>query len=186
MAHTRAFTIRRARPSDAFAVAGLARDTFVETFGYLYRPEDLGAFLETSQSVAAYAPLLSDARVGIWVAEDRHQDLVGFLTAGPCKLPAPQREAAAGEIRQLYLRAIVQREGLGTQLLVLALEWLAAQGHSPLYVGVWSGNLGAQRLYARYGFEKIGEYNFPVGKQLDREFILRQRTTVPPSPPAMG
>lgn len=186
MAQTNTFAIRRARPSDAFAVAELARDTFVETFGYLYRPEDLGAFLETSQSVAAYAPLLNDARVGIWVAEDSHQALVGFLTAGPCKLPAPQREAAAGEIRQLYLRGTVQREGLGTQLLKLALEWLAARGHSPLYVGVWSGNLGAQRLYARYGFEKIGEYDFPVGNQLDREFILRQKKTVPPSPPTIA
>jgi RimJ/RimL family protein N-acetyltransferase len=41
-------------------------------------------------------------------------------------------------------------------------------------VGVWSENVGAQRLYARYGFEKIGEYDFPVGAQLDREFILKQ------------
>ncbi len=184
MATPRGSTIRRALPGDALNLANLARDTFVETFGYLYRPEDLGAFLETSQSVAAYAPLLNDARVGIWVAEDPHQALVGFLTAGPCKLPAPHRETAAGEIRQLYLRAAVQREGLGTRLLRLAIDWLAAQGHSPLYVGVWSGNLGAQRLYARYGFEKVGEYDFPVGNQLDREFILRQRKTTPPSPAA--
>jgi len=170
-------TIRRALPGDAEGIAGLARETFVETFGYLYRPEDLAAFLKTSQSVAAYAPLLGDQRVGIWVAEDTGHGLVGFLTAGPCKLPAPHREATAGEIRQLYLRTSVQREGLGTRLLVTGLDWLVARGHSPLYVGVWSGNLGAQRLYARYGFEKIGEYDFPVGKQLDREFILRQRET---------
>ena len=182
MTQTMALTIRRALPSDAFSLADLARDTFVETFGYLYRPEDLAAFLETSQSVAAYAPLLHDPRVGIWVAEDPHSTLVGFLTAGPCKLPAPQREAAAGEIRQLYLRSAIQREGLGTRLLKLALEWLVAQGHAPLYVGVWSGNLGAQRLYARYGFEKVGEYDFPVGNQLDREFILRQAKTAPQSP----
>ena len=182
MSTPRGFTIRRARPGEAPDLASLARDTFVETFGYLYRPEDLGAFLETSQSVAAYAPLLHDPRVGIWVAEDPQQGLVGFLTAGPCKLPVPQREGRAGEIRQLYLRAAVQREGLGTRLLTLALDWLAAEGHAPLYVGVWSGNLGAQRLYARYGFEKVGEYDFPVGNQLDREFILRQRTAAPPSP----
>jgi len=177
MAQPTAFTIRRALPGDAESIADLARETFIETFGYLYRPEDLTAFLATSQSVAAYAPLLCDPRVGIWVAENSGHAQVGFLTAGPCKLPAPQREATAGEIRQLYLRTSVQREGLGTRLLVTGLDWLEARGHSPLYVGVWSGNLGAQRLYARYGFEKISEYDFPVGKQLDREFILRQRKT---------
>ncbi|MDH5256016.1 MAG: hypothetical protein OEW72_08895, partial [Gammaproteobacteria bacterium] len=53
---------RRATPGDAVALAGLARETFVETFGHLYRPADLAAFLEKSQSVAAYAPLLEDPR----------------------------------------------------------------------------------------------------------------------------
>lgn len=182
MAKPTAFTIRRASPGDVVALAVLARETFVETFGHLYRPEDLAAFLKTSQSVTAYAPLLKDASVAIWVAGDAAGALVGFLTAGPCKLPVPQREAMAGEIRQLYLRATAQRDGLGTRLLVTGLKWLAAEGHSPLYVGVWSGNFGAQRLYARYGFEKIGEYDFPVGKHLDREFILRQRKTLPTAP----
>jgi RimJ/RimL family protein N-acetyltransferase len=49
-----------------------------------------------------------------------------------------------------------------------------------VYIGVWSGNAGAQRLYARHGFEKIGEYDFPVGQHLDREFILRQRESPTP------
>lgn len=174
---------RRAIPADAVALAGLARETFVETFGHLYRPEDLAAFLEKSQSVAAYAPLLEDPRVAVWVAADEDGRLVGFLNAGPCKLPLPEPAPNAGEIRQLYLRSSVQGGGLGTRMLVTGLEWLAAQGHYPLYVGVWSGNSGAQRLYARFGFEKVGEYDFPVGEHLDREFILRRRT-IPPRAPA--
>ena len=175
MATPTAFSIRRATPVDADTLAALARETFVETFGHLYRREDRDAFLDASLSSAVYASLLSDRHVAIWVAEYRDRAFVGYLTVGACKLPVPQREPRAGEIRQLYLRASAQRDGLGTRLLVMGLEWLAAQGHSPLYVGVWSGNLGAQRLYARHGFEKIGEYDFPVGQHLDREFILRQR-----------
>ncbi len=167
--------IRRATTHDASALAALARDTFVETFGHLYRPEDLAAFLEKSQSVPAYTRLLQAPGVAIWVAEDADGNLAGFLNAGPCKLPLPEPEPGAGEIRQLYLRSSAQGKGLGTRLLVLGLEWLAAQGHAPLYVGVWSGNSGAQRLYGRFGFEKIGEYDFPVGKHLDREFILKKR-----------
>lgn len=182
MAMPTTFTIRRATHSDVVALADLSRATFVETFGHLYKPEDLAAFLQKSHTVASCEHLLKDPRVAIWVAEDSSHALVGYLTAGPCKLPVSQREALAGEIRQLYLRASVQRDGLGTRLLVTGLEWLAAQGHLPLYVGVWSGNFGAQRLYARYGFEKIGEYDFPVGKHLDREFILRQRKTLPTAP----
>jgi GNAT superfamily N-acetyltransferase len=175
MTHEGIPAIRRATPGDAMALAALARDTFVATFGHLYRPEDLAAFLEKSLSVAAYAPLLADPRVAVWVAEEADGSLVGFLSAGPCKLPLPAPEPGAGEIRQLYLRSSAQGAGLGTRLLVIGLDWLAANGHFPLYVGVWSENSGAQRLYGRFGFEKIGEYDFPVGKHLDREFILKKR-----------
>jgi GNAT superfamily N-acetyltransferase len=167
--------IRRLKPGEVNALASLARDTFIETFGHLYKAEDLAAFLETAHSPATYDALLQDARVAIWLVERSPGVFVGYGLAGPCKLPVPGLEPAAGEIRQLYFLARAQREGLGSRLLVTMLDWLAAQGHSPLYVGVWSGNLGAQRLYGRFGFAKIGEYDFPVGKHLDREFILRQR-----------
>jgi diamine N-acetyltransferase len=54
------------------------------------------------------------------------------------------------------------------------MAWLEAAGSRDLWIGVWSQNYGAQRFYARHGFEKIGEYDFPVGGTLDREFILRR------------
>jgi ribosomal protein S18 acetylase RimI-like enzyme len=71
------------------------------------------------------------------------------------------------------VRATHQGQGLGTRLFEAALEWLE-QHYSPLYIGVWSQNHGAQRFYARYGFTKVGEYGFPVGSTVDREFILRR------------
>ncbi|MDP2325899.1 MAG: GNAT family N-acetyltransferase [Gammaproteobacteria bacterium] len=172
--------IRRLTLADARALSALARDTFDETFGHLYKPEDLTAFQEESQSVEACQRLLVARGVAVWAGENAAGELVGFATAGPCKLPVPNIEKAAGEIRQLYLLAAVQREGLGTRLLVTVLDWLTAQQHSPIYVGVWSGNFGAQRLYARYGFGKIGEYDFPVGKHLDREFILKRNVNACP------
>ena len=35
-------------------------------------------------------------------------------------------------------------------------------------------NYGAQRFYARHGFEVVGEYSFMVGDHADREFITRR------------
>ena len=167
--------IRRAARTDAATLRELAIATFVETFGHLYPPEDLAAYLQTEQTVTTYRRLLRDPAVAIWLAVTTEGTLVGFITAGPCKLPVPQREYTAGEIRQLYLQAAVQGMGVGSRLLRTALDWLSARGHSPLYIGVWSENFGAQRLYGRHDFEKIGEYDFPVGKTLDREFILRRQ-----------
>jgi diamine N-acetyltransferase len=168
-------TIRRATGADVAAVAELGTATFVESFGHLYSTEDLAAFLSSCHSVATYGRLIQDPSVGIWLAGRREDPPIGYVIAGSCKLPVANLETNAGEIRQLYVRASSQTHGLGTQLLVTAFDWLASQKRAPLYVGVWSGNFGAHRLYGRFGFEKIAEYVFPVGRQLDREFILKQK-----------
>jgi ribosomal protein S18 acetylase RimI-like enzyme len=55
-----------------------------------------------------------------------------------------------------------------------ALEWLERDGPRTLWISVWSENVGAQRFYARRGFEKAGEYEFPVGRVRDREFMFRR------------
>ena len=58
-----------------------------------------------------------------------------------------------------------------------AIWLLERDGPRTLWIGVWSENLGAQRFYGRYGFEKVGEYLFPVGNTNDHEFILRRLKT---------
>lgn len=166
--------IRRATVDDAAALAELGALTFTETFGHLYPPEDLAEFLRQSHSVARWQSLLTDPDVAVWLAAAGDTAPVGFIVAGSCKLPVENLEPLAGEIRQLYVWSKFHNRKLGTRLLDTALDWLAAEKRVPLYVGVWSENYGAQRLYGRYGFKKIGEYFFPVGRTRDREFILKR------------
>lgn len=182
--------IRRATPADAPALARLGTDTFIETFGHLYRPADLAAYLAAAHSPAAWTEWLADPGGAIWLASFGASAPVGYLAAGPCKLPVPALEPRAGEIRRLYLLDAMQNRGIGGQLMAVALDWLAAADYRPVYVGVWSKNFGAQRFYARYGFIKIGEYDFPVGTHLDREFMFRRpcepRATGPAQTPPVG
>jgi ribosomal protein S18 acetylase RimI-like enzyme len=41
-----------------------------------------------------------------------------------------------------------------------------------MQLSVWSGNEGAQRFYARYGFAKVADVTFRVGEQVDHEFLF--------------
>ena len=167
-------TIRRATSDDAPTLAALGATTFKETFGHLYPPEDLQAFLLKAHSVDAWEHALADSQRAVWLATLANATPIGFLVVGACKLPIDNRERTAGEVQQLYVLARYHNLRLGSRLMDLGLEWLEAQGRTPLYVGVWSENFGAQRFYGRYGFTKIGEYGFPVGKTVDREFILKR------------
>jgi ribosomal protein S18 acetylase RimI-like enzyme len=165
--------LRPATPADAAALAALGEETFTRTFGHTYRAEDLAAFLAAAYSVAWHEALLADPARVTWLAEAGGEP-IGFGIAGPCKLPVANLEPRAGEIQRLYLRAEWQGRGIGSRLLEQLLADLQRSGHAPLYVGVWSQNHGAQRLYARHGFSKVGDYYFPVGEHRDHEFILRR------------
>jgi diamine N-acetyltransferase len=162
--------IRRAAPADADALAALGRDTFVETFGHRYPAADLAAFLDEAHAPGRYAGWATDPAFGLWVAETGRAP-VGYALAGPCHLPHPEVTADCGELWRLYVRAEAQGGGLGVRLLERALGWLARPGRR-LWIGVWSENRGARRLYARYGFSKVGDYAFSVGETRDHEFIL--------------
>ena len=139
--------IRRATLADASALAALGATTFAETFGHLYPAEDLQAFLASSHSVDAWTRKLSDSQYAVWIAALIERTAVGFIAVGACKLPVENREPIAGEIQQLYVLAQHHNLRLGSRLMDVALE-----------------------------FNKVGEYGFPVGKTLDREFILKRDT----------
>ena len=99
---------------------------------------------------------------------------IGYVTTCPAHLPHPDVAPGDGEIQRLYILRGHQGGGRGTLLLRTALEWLEREGPRTLWIGVWSENYGAQRFYARHGFEIVGEYSFMVGDHADREFITRR------------
>jgi GNAT superfamily N-acetyltransferase len=168
MQHT---VIRRAGPGDAETLAEIGARTFTETFGRLYPAKDLAAFLAQSHSVEAAGRDLADPRKAAWLVT-RDGQTVGYALAGPCALPHPEVTPRCGELKRIYLVQTQQGGGIGARLFAEAMAWLQADGPRTIWIGVWSENHGAQRFYGRHGFVKAGEYGFPVGDIVDREFIL--------------
>lgn len=166
-------TIRQATPADAETVVEVTRRNFTETFGHLYPPEDLAYFLEHVYSLDAHREWLADPRYGIWLLENDGR-AIGHAMAGPCGLPHADAREGDGELKRLYILKEAHNGGWGGRLFQTVLDWLERDGPRTLWIGVWSENFGAQRFYARYGFEKVGEYLFPVGDTNDHEFILRR------------
>ena len=170
--------IRPAVTADAAALGELGRqtflDTFVDGFAIPYPVDDLARFLDASFSPDAIRAKLNEPGAAWWVAE-RDGELLAFANTGPNTLPHPEARPSHAELRRLYVSKRAQGLGLGTKLLAVALDWMEAHTDGPLWIGVWSGNLKAQKLYAAYGFEKAGEYQYPVGDWLDDEFILRRQ-----------
>lgn len=172
-------SVRVARLDDVAALSALKvtcfRQTFLaEGFNIPYPPADLALFEAESYGEEAVAAELANPKQQSWVAEDADGNLVGYARVGPCKLPHEEASADQGELYQLYLLKSAQGSGLGRVLLDTSLAWLASHYPGPVWLGVWSENHLAQAVYAKRGFEKVGEYGFPVGDWTDYEFIYRR------------
>lgn len=165
--------IRRATPDDAAMLCALAERTFVETFGHLYPPQDLADYLAGAYPLDLQRRQLESGGYAAWLLEIEGE-AVGFALAGPCGLPHADVRPGDGELKRLYVLRDHQSGGWGGKLFAQVEQWLLEAGPRTLWIGVWSENLGAQRFYARHGFDKVGEYGFPVGRTRDREFILRR------------
>lgn len=168
--------LRPATLDDVPALAALGRDSFTDAFGHLYRPEDLAAFLAEVHDEAVVAGEITGG-------ECRHALAVGDDGAllGYCKLRYPSKLGGNSDARdplelgQLYCAAAATGRGVGAALMDWALAEARAGGHDAVLLSVYSGNTGAQRFYARYGFAKIADIHFRVGSQLDDEYLFEKR-----------
>ena len=166
-------TIRQATLAEASLAADVSRRNFTQSFGASYPPADLAAFLSQSYSLAQHEAWLADSRYALFLL-DQGGELLGHALVGPCGLPHIDVKPGDGELKRLYVLKKAHGAGLGTQLLDTALAWLLKNGPLTLWLGVWSENFGAQKLYQRYGFKRAGEYHFEVGGTRDFEFIYKR------------
>jgi GNAT superfamily N-acetyltransferase len=164
---------RDANAGDGAVLGGIARATFIETFGPLYKLVDLEGFLAAG-SDPAYAAELADPAIEVRFAEVGGSP-IGFCKIGPLKLPASSAAPGAIELRQLYIYRPWQGEGIAAVLTEWALARARARGAPEIWLSVFTGNPRARRFYARYGFEEVAPYAFMVGDQADEDILCRLR-----------
>ena len=164
--------LRPATTHDGPALSRLGTASFVAKFGQLYDPQDLAVFLDESLSPETVAAELNDPSRLYCLAESEGM-LTGYAKLGlVCGFPEHAARFRTIELKGLYTHPARTGQGIGARLLDWALAEARGRGFDEMQLSVFSGNDGAQRFYARYGFEKVADVTFRVGRQLDHEFLL--------------
>lgn len=165
--------LRPASVSDVDALVDLSRASFTDAFGHLYAPADLAAFLEEHRSRGRIAEQVEQPDIEVTLAEE-NGELLGYSTVyfgrGFDERPEPQ-PARPALLSQLYCTRAATGRGIGAALMDDMLQRARARGCDAVQLSVYSENFGAQRFYARYGFEKVADIDFWVGNHRDDEFL---------------
>ena len=148
-----------------------ARQSFTETFGHLYTPENLAAFL-ANHSEENWRGELADPRFAVRLAE-QDGEAAGLCQARAALACRSRSNGPTVELRQFYVLKPWQGAGLAAELMDWVLAEARRRGAEQLYLSVFTDNDRARRFYARYGFEAVGRYDFMVGSHADEDIIMR-------------
>lgn len=166
--------VTAARETDAEALSRFAEASFVDTFGHIYDPADLAAFLSSWNPPDRIRAQIADPDWTIATVGDERGMILGFVKLGPIDfdLPAGQPSAGATELHQLYVAAAAKGTGVAAALMEWGIAWARARA-SILYLSVFTENPRAQAFYRRYGFVDVGRNAFRVGNHVDEDRIWR-------------
>ncbi|QDZ08452.1 GNAT family N-acetyltransferase [Sphingomonas panacisoli] len=162
---------RDAKPADGPELAQVARRCFTETFGNLYRQEDLATFLDAAFGTTGLPSHVSDPAYTVRVATDDGA-IIGFCKVGPVVFPGEWPETTI-ELHQLYVLGPWQGEGIAPVLMDWALGTARNRDAKDVILSVYIDNHRARRFYERYGFVEIGKYTFMVGDQPDDDRLMQ-------------
>ncbi|MFK3775025.1 GNAT family N-acetyltransferase [Pseudomonas sp. NPDC089406] len=138
-------SIRAGALEDAEEIFRIHKDSVVSLCAAEYKSEQIAMWLD-GRSAETYV----EAIVGgnLWLAQGRL--IYGFV------------EIDGHEISKLFIRGSMAGQGIGKQLLELALEKICSAGYSTAYL---EATLNAEKFYERFGFRKIGEGTFTRGNR---------------------
>ncbi|THD35663.1 MAG: N-acetyltransferase [Sphingomonas sp.] len=161
---------RDATPADGDQLAQVARRIFTETFGTLYRQEDLKAYLDSAYGENGLVGVLRDADYQVRLATDGDA-IIGYCTIGPVAFPGEWPGAI--ELHNLYVLGPWQGEGVARVLMDWAIGEARARQATEIVLSVYVDNARAKAFYQRYGFVEFGKYTFMVGSHPDDDRLMR-------------
>lgn len=138
--------LRRARPSDAAALAAIEVETWRATYAGMLADATLVG-MSPRRCARRWAAELARGRGGVWVWEDEAAGLLGFGQCGRQRLALLPYD---GEISMLYVLPDAQGQGIGSRLLAAMLADLGDRGMRSALVWVLEAN-PSRFFYGRLG-----------------------------------
>ncbi len=169
--------IRFAEEDDAKLVAGISRQTFYETFASQNSKENMDMHIAQYYSLEKIRAELGDPCNIFLLAYDDDR------LAGYAKMNDHVKEESRDlenpiEIERIYSIKELIGKSIGKNLMEKCLAIAREKNKKEIWLGVWEHNDRAIDFYTRWGFEKFGEHNFPVGLDPQTDWLMKKTLAV--------
>lgn len=168
------YQIKPIELDDVLTLQALAKETFKATFDPFTKPEDMEQFLETDYRESLLREELQNP-ASYWYFLLTEGQVAGYLKLNEGSAQTEQVKDNAMEVQRIYLRKQFQHHGLGSVLMEFAEQQARLLHKAYMWLGVYEKNVPARKLYAKYGFERVGEHVFQVGEDKQIDYLLAKK-----------
>jgi ribosomal protein S18 acetylase RimI-like enzyme len=165
--------IRQADEADAKLISVLGTVTFFEAYFEQDDPHDLANYIHESFDLEKIRGEIADKNASFFIIY-LADHAVGYAKLRENSNVECIKTANSIELQRIYIVERVFGTGVGAQLLKYCLETARVRGFETLWLGVWEENKRAQKFYAKHGFKRVGELEFPYGETVGINFVLEK------------
>jgi diamine N-acetyltransferase len=170
------WSIRKAEPNDAGALARLAERTFRDTFGTDNSSADMDQHCRETYSTKIQTREILDPNIDTFVCEFENE-LIAYTQLSWLQAPSYVTALKPVEIKRFYVNSPWHGQGIAGALMNHLLEHVESKHADQIWLGVWEHNPRAQRFYQKMGFLEVGEHVFQLGNDPQRDLILSLKVT---------
>lgn len=169
--------IRRANAHDVDRLAELACRTFEDAFGPDNDPDDMGHYLKTAFTPEKIADELKDP-AALFLLIVKNDLFQGYAKLYAGQAPKSVNLPKPVQLVRLYVNHEFIGKALGAALMQTCLDTVRRSGYGAIWLGVWEKNRRARDFYLKWGFQKIGTYDFVIGRDIQTDWVMA-RTVAP-------
>ncbi|MEQ9424547.1 MAG: GNAT family N-acetyltransferase [Cyclobacteriaceae bacterium] len=158
--------------SDAQEIINIGKETFQTAFGHQNNPVDVAEYLGRSFDPEKISNELASEDISYYLAKIGNE-AIGYIKLKKGFAQNEFQNEGGIELERLYVHAKTQGKGFGSILLNRAIAISKEAGFPFIWLGVWEKNIDAIRFYKRHGFERIGEHQFLLGKDLQTDWLMK-------------
>lgn len=166
-------SLRYATKADAELIAGISQQTFYDTFAADNTEEDMHKFLN-EQFTKGRLMMEVGAPENEFILAYVDDAVAGYLKLRDAKVPDALKQIPSLELARLYVLKEFLGKRVGAELMKKSINVAEEKGKQVLWLGVWEKNQRAIDFYKRWGFEKFGEWDFLLGNDLQRDWLMKK------------
>jgi diamine N-acetyltransferase len=165
--------IRKAKAGDAQLIADMSRQTFYDSFAAANTKEDMDKFMSEQFSRELLMNEVVNKDGLFFIAYDMDEP-IGYVRMRDGEYHSVFNGLSSIEIVRIYAVQPAIGKGVGRALIEKCIETANELNRKIIWLGVWEHNQRAIDFYTKWGFEKFGEHDFVLGKDVQTDWLMKK------------